>query len=227
MFGHNCRTVVRAGIRRSVPARRALSTAARSPSTTKVGGAVAAITTLTASVVLCRSSEGDSGKKKKWKEEVLPEVRKAELKGRVDSWLLQATVGSWQSTPGYKASPLHFEVSLTAGERKFVHTLCEARRGEMSSKSEGKGEARHVVVYHTPIEEGMVNGVSAVRRLELAARVSGFKSAKDQSQGLHFEPLLTTAEREFVHEVAAEHGLSSKSEGKEYHGVDWHIVVRS
>jgi predicted RNA-binding protein Jag len=151
---------------------------------------------------------------------VLTGRQQAELSGRVDAWLAAAPLGG-------KAPPLHFEPNLTADERKFVHTLCEARRSEMSSKSEGSGDERHVVVYHTPIEAGMVCGVSAARRAELAARVEAFeKDVGQASQGLHFEPSLTTAEREFVHQVAAQHGLRSKSEGKVYHGADWHIVVR-
>ena len=51
------------------------------------------------------------------------------------------------------------------------------------------------------------------------------KSELIEDEGLHFEPTLTTAEREFVHSLAAARGLYSKSEGKE-HGVDQHIVVR-
>ena len=47
-----------------------------------------------------------------------------------------------------------------------------------------------------------------------------------KSSVLHFEPALTTAEREFVHQLAAHHGLSSKSEGTVHQGADWHIVVR-
>ena len=68
------------------------------------------------------------------------------------------------------APPLHFEPSLSAGERKFVHAHCEARSSELSSKSEGEGEERHVVVYDAPVEAGMVGGVSAMRRAELTAR---------------------------------------------------------
>ena len=177
-----------------------------------IAGAVAVAST--AGVALC-----GGGAKKKWTEEALPERKQAELESRVDVWLATAA-------PGGKALPLHFEPALSAGERKFVHALCETRRSEVSSKSEGSGRARHVVVYHTPIEVGMVGGVSAARRTELAARVEEFKIDGQSPQGLHFEPSLTTAEREFVHQVAAQHGLSSKSEGKVYHGADWHIVVR-
>merc|ERR1712086_47925 len=178
--------------------------------------ATATATALAVNSTFCQAAEG-STKRKKWKEEVLLEARKAELTGRVNTW---------HAVPG-QASPLHFEPSLTAGERKFIHTLCEDRRTEMSSKSEGEGEARHVVVHQTPIEVGMLNGVTAPRRLELSARVRAFKSSKSQSGGLHFEPSLTTAERELVHQVAAQNGVSSKSEGTQYHGPDWHIVVRN
>ena len=73
----------------------------------------------------------------------------------------------------------------------------------------------------------MVGGVSASRRACITARVAAFHQQTDQSQGLHFEPVLTTAERELVHQVAAELGLHSKSEGTVYHGPDWHIVVRT
>ena len=195
--------------------RRALSTAVRFTAAPAAAAGIIA-TVLAVDSTLCQAAKG-STRRKKWKEEVLPAARKAELTGRVNSWHAAAV-------PGH-ATPLHFEPSLTAGERKFIHTLCEDRRTEMSSKSEGNGEARHVVVYQTPIEVGMLNGVTAPRRLELSARVRAFKSSNSQS--LHFEPSLTTAEREFVHQVAAQNGLSSKSEGTQYHGPDWHIVVRN
>ena len=104
-----------------------------------------------------------------------------------------------------------------------MHAHCEARGSELSSKSEGKGEERHVVVYDAPVEAGMVGGVSAVRRAALMARLESWS----REQPLHFEATLTTAEREFVHQIAAQRKLSSKSEGKEYQGEDWHIVVRS
>ena len=155
-------------------------------------------------------------KKKKYMEEIVPEARKAGLTARVDQWAADG-----------KASPLHFEPSLTAGERKFVHALCESRGRELSSKSEGKGPDRHVVVFDIPVVAGTVGGVSAARRAELSARVDAWIPDKAQSSGLHFEPTLTTAEREFVHQLAATHGLSSKSEGTEHQGADWHIVVRS
>ena len=181
-----------------------------------IAGAAAGAAAVASTVALCG---GAGGAKKKWTEEALPERTQAELESRVDVWLAAAP-------PDGKALPLHFEPGLSAGERKFVHALCETRRSEVSSKSEGSGGVRHVVVYHTPIEVGMVGGVSAARRAELATRVEEFESDGQSSQELHFEPSLTTAEREFVHQVAAQHGLSSKSEGKVYHGADWHIVVR-
>lgn len=132
-----------------------------------------------------------NNKKKKtpYVEEIVPEARKAALTGRIDAW-----VG------GGKASPLHFEASLSAGERKFVHALCESRvsdfplfpsivsllflcfplfssivhlflpqgcvserllggsqGSELSSKSEGKGPERHVVVFDAPVEEGAIS----------------------------------------------------------------------
>ena len=176
-------------------------------------------------------------KRKQYKEEVLPEARQTELTHRVDSWHAIAKQQQQQqqqqqrqqpdSNTAPAGAPLHFEASLTAGERKFVHALCEARGSELSSKSEGAGAARHVVVYGVPVEEGVVGGVSAARRAELAARVDAWVKAemKTGAGKLHFEPTLTTAEREFVHQVAAQNGLSSKSEGKEYHGADWHIAV--
>ena len=212
-------------------ARRAFTNdVARSPlASGSVGAAAGIAAAATAAstargVALCHSDA--KKKKKKWKEEALPERTQAELVGRVDAWLAAAP-------PGGKAPPLHFETGLSAGERKFVHALCETRRSEVSSKSEGSGGARHVVVYHTPIEAGMVGGVSAARRGELAARVEAFfEKVKDVGResssqaALHFEPSLTTAEREFVHHVAAQYGLGSKSEGEVYHGADWHIVVR-
>ena len=121
--------------------------------------------------------------------------------------------------------PPHFEATLTADERKFVHALCESRGSEMSSKSEGKGDARHVVVFDKPVAKGVIGGVSAARRTELTAQFESW--CPDVERPLHFAPTLTTAEREFVHHiVAAQRGLSSKSEGVEYHGADWHIVVR-
>ena len=122
----------------------------------------------------------------------MPEARKAGLTARVDQWVADG-----------KASPLHFEPSLSAGERKFVHALCESRGSELSSKSEGKGPHRHVVVFDVPVAAGTVGGVSAARRAELSARVDAWIPDKAQSSGLHFEPTLTTAEREFVHQLAA------------------------
>ena len=156
-------------------------------------------------------------KKREYKEEVLPEARKSELTRRVDVWHAEAR------QPGTEMKPLHFESSLTAGERKFVHALCESRGGELSSKSEGKGRERHVVVFDKPVEEGKVGGVSATRRVELTQI---FYVWDQDIIPLHFSPDLTTAEREFAHQLAARHGLKSKSEGKEHHGADWHIVVR-
>jgi 5'-nucleotidase len=182
-----------------------------------------------------KEEKGKKAKRKQYKEEVLPEARQAELTQRVDSWhaiAKQQQQQQQQQQPGSNtapaAAPLHFEASLTAGERKFVHALCEARGSELSSKSEGAGAARHVVVYDAPVEEGVVGGVSAPRRAELAARVDAWMKAERQAGAgkLHFEPTLTTAEREFVHQVAAQNGLSSKSEGKDNHGgADWHIAV--
>ena len=175
-----------------------------------------------------KEKKEEKTKRKQYKEEVLPEARQAELTRRVNSW---HAIAKQQPQPGSNmapaAAPLHFEARLTAGERKFVHALCEARGSELSSKSEGAGAARHVVVYDAPVEEGVVGGVSAPRRAELAARVDAWMRAemKTGAGKLHFEPTLTTAEREFVHQVAAQNGLSSKSEGKEYHGADWHIAV--
>ena len=84
-------------------------------------------------------------KKKKYTEEIVPEARKAGLTARVDQWVADG-----------KASPLHFEPSLTAGERKFVHALCESRGSELSSKSEGTGPHRHVVVFDVPMAAGTV-----------------------------------------------------------------------
>jgi hypothetical protein len=151
-----------------------------------------------------------------YKEEVLAESRKVELAHRISTWHAEAQRAS------SAAPPLHFEPSLTAGERKFVHAHCEARGSELSSKSEGKGKERHVVVYDAPVVVGTVGGVSAARRAELTARLESW----NREQPLHFEATLTTAEREFVHQLAAQRKLSSKSEGKEYQGEDWHIVVR-
>lgn len=159
-------------------------------------------------------------KKKKYTEELLPEERKVALTGRVDAWHAAAL-------PDATAlQPLHFAASLTAGERKFVHALCESRGSELSSKSEGKGQERHVVVYDAPVEAGQVGGVSAAMRAELTARLELWRNEQQQEQALHFDPTLTTAEREFIHQLAGQHGMSSKSEGSEYHGADWHIVVR-
>jgi hypothetical protein len=156
-------------------------------------------------------------KKKKWVEEVLPEERKAELTGRIDAWhTAQQQRGA--------SEPLHFEASLSAGERKFIHALCESRGTEMSSKSEGEGKERHVVVYDVPVEAGTVGGVSAARRAELESRLDAWRAGA-MAAALHFEPG-PPAEREFVHQLAAKHGLASKSEGKTHHGPDWHIVVR-
>tara|TARA_B110000208_G_C11757028_1_gene425534 strand:+ start:153 stop:1298 length:1146 start_codon:yes stop_codon:yes gene_type:complete len=153
-------------------------------------------------------------KKKKYKEEVLPAASKASLTTRIDCW--------HAALPG---PPLHFEPTLSADERKFVHALCESRGSEMSSKSEGKGDARHVVVFDAPVAKGVVGGVSAARRTELTAHFESW--SPDVERPLHFAPTLTTAEREFVHHiVAAQSGLSSSSEGVVYHGDDWHIVVR-
>ena len=145
--------------------------------------------------------------------EVLCTQRKQELTDRVSEWY----------SPG--AQPLHFEASLTSDERKFVHALCEARGDVMSSKSEGKGADRHVVVYDKPVEEGVVHGVAEARRGILSKRVDDWMAAGVQDP-LHFEPTLTTAEREFVHSLAAKNNLESKSEGLIYHGDDWHIVIR-
>ena len=156
------------------------------------------------------------GEKKKYQEEVLPDSLKVELTGRVDTWLREG------KETGTEIKPLHFEASLTADERKFVHALCESRGGEMSSKSEGTGGERHVVVYNVPVEEGVVGGVSAVQRAALTAQLEAW----DREEPLHFAPG-TAAEREFVHKLVAElPGLTSKSEGKEHQGADWHIVVR-
>jgi hypothetical protein len=149
-----------------------------------------------------------------YEEEKLSEARQAELSGRVERWRASGP-----------AEPLHFEATLSSDERKFVHAFCEARGDEMSSKSEGKGAERHAVVYNTPVEAGVVGGVGAARREEIAARVEEWAKTKEGGK-LHFEPTLTTAEREYVHKVAAKHGLHSKSEGTgEYRGADWHIAV--
>jgi len=47
-----------------------------------------------------------------------------------------------------------------------------------------------------------VGGVSAARRAEIEARVADWaEAAGGGAEGLHFEQTLTTAEREFVHQV--------------------------
>jgi predicted RNA-binding protein Jag len=144
--------------------------------------------------------------------EVLTEARQAELTSEVLNW----------HKPG--AEPLHFPPALTSDERKFVHALCESRGDVMSSKSEGKGYERHVVIYDAPVAAGVVRGVTDVCRGALQKRVEEWKEGTDAE--LHFEPSLTTAEREYVHSLAKERGLKSKSEGVTHHGDDWHIVVR-
>ena len=110
----------------------------------------------------------------------MPEERKAELTGRIDAWhTAQQQRGA--------SEPLHFEASLSAGERKFIHALCESRGTEMSSKSEGEGKERHVVVYDVPVEAGTVGGVSAARRAELESRLDAWRAGA-MAAALHFEP---------------------------------------
>jgi flagellar biosynthesis GTPase FlhF len=108
--------------------------------------------------LLLRLAEKKEAKKKQVRGHVLvlSKTRRAELTRRVKSWhaiakrqqqaawLLQQQTGS-NMAPA--AAPLHFEASLTAGERKFVHVMCNWRGSELSSKSEGTGAARHVVVH--------------------------------------------------------------------------------
>ena len=54
---------------------------------------------------------------------------------------------------------------------------------EMSSKSEGKGAERHVVVYNVPMAEGMVKGVSAEKRVSLKTRVDTWHSDVQEQRG--------------------------------------------
>ncbi|GMH61298.1 hypothetical protein TL16_g03225 [Triparma laevis f. inornata] len=163
----------------------------------------------TVGAMSCMANEARS--KKAYVPEVLSSQRKAELTDCVTNWHKE------------DAPPLHLEPTLTADERKFVHAFCESRGEEMSSKSEGKGAERHVVVYPTPVEKGIVRGVTEACRLNLTKRIDDWM--KENSEPLHFEPTLTPAEREFIHHLAAKLNLKSKSEGMQ-HGVDKHMVVR-
>ena len=154
---------------------------------------------------------------------MLTDTRAAELTSKVTSWRAATLTGQSLVRP-----PLHFEPDLLADERKFIHAMCEAGT-TISSKSEGKGGERHVVVYDEPVEEGMVGGVSASRRLALSEELDAWKAdggRQHAKEALHFDPALTTAEREYIHQLAKRDGLSSKSEGVVHHGDDWHIVVR-